>query len=64
MRADGSQRRQLTDDVADDWIVQPFWSPDGAQILYQWGARGAYYVVGLDGGEPQKLFGEPSVVSP
>jgi Tol biopolymer transport system component len=62
MRADGSQRRQLTDDIADDWIVLPFWSPDGTQILYQRGRRGVYYVVGLDGAEPRKLFGAPSVV--
>lgn len=64
MRADGSQRRQLTDEGTDDWLVQPFWSPDGTQILYQRGRRGAYYVVGLDGAEPRKLFGDPSVVSP
>lgn len=59
MRTDGTERRQLTDDSDEDWTTEPVWSPDGQQILYQRGVRGSYYVVGLDGGDPEKLFEGP-----
>jgi Tol biopolymer transport system component len=60
MNADGSDRRQLTDDADEDWMVQPFWSPDGSLVLYQHGVRGEYWVVPVGGGAARLLFGGPS----
>ena len=60
MNADGSGRRQLTNDAIEDWVTSPAWTPDGNYILYQRGNQGPYYVVGVMGEEPALIFSAPA----
>ncbi len=58
MNADGGNVRQLTDGGACDGA--PYWSPDGAQIVYSSDAecnaeRREIYVISAEGGTPRNL---------
>jgi len=57
MNADGTEQRQLTDEVATD--DEPLWSPDGRWIAYSsegWpNERARLWVVGLDDSPPQEV---------
>jgi Tol biopolymer transport system component len=59
MRADGSERSQLTADHALDY--DPSWSPDGTKIAYSSDAGGAraIWVVASKGGAPKRLTTGP-----
>jgi Tol biopolymer transport system component len=64
MRADGTERSQLTDDGAVDY--DPAWSPDGRKIAYSSDAgigRGIW-VVASSGGTPQRLTTGPDDATP
>ena len=55
-RADGSERRNLTNDPANDW--GPDWSPDGSTIAFnsdRGGGRLRGYLVDPDGGNLRQL---------
>ena len=55
MNADGSEQRNLTDNMASEW--QPVWSPDGSRIAFIRGANGKsdIYVMNADGSGQVRL---------
>jgi TolB protein len=55
MQADGSDIRRLTD---GNFNINPSWSPDGKQILFQSDREGGQqqiFVVPSEGGEPRRI---------
>lgn len=53
MNADGTGTRRITRSKKDD--VKPSFSPDDTRLVFSRGAPGDLYVVGLDGGEPERV---------
>ena len=56
-KLDGSQRLQLS--YPPLWATEPFWSPDGTQVLfsaYSQGHQSKIYTVSSDGGTPRELL--------
>jgi Tol biopolymer transport system component/predicted Ser/Thr protein kinase len=60
MRKDGSELRQLTTNVAHDWVGS--WSPDGKKIVFQSLRSGNrdFYVMPVSGGAVTQLTNHPS----
>ena len=60
-RADGTDRRQLTDDVHNDRL--PRWSPDGRRIAFYSDRSGSYQIwtVGPDGSDLRQLTDDPNL---
>ncbi|UCH66420.1 MAG: PD40 domain-containing protein, partial [Ignavibacterium sp.] len=60
MRKDGSELRQLTTNVAHDWVGS--WSPDGKKIVFQSLRSGNrdFYVIPVSGGAVTTLTNHPA----
>jgi DNA-binding winged helix-turn-helix (wHTH) protein/dipeptidyl aminopeptidase/acylaminoacyl peptidase len=56
-RPDGSERLQLT--YPPMQVYYPFISPDGKRVVYG-NAKGEIYVIGMDGGPPQRIVEKDS----
>jgi Tol biopolymer transport system component len=59
MNVDGSARKQLTNDLAQD--LGPTWAPDGGSLLFHWvgtatGSPTMLVVIGADGGGRRELL--------
>jgi eukaryotic-like serine/threonine-protein kinase len=59
-RADGTERKQLTYPPME--VGFPFISPDGTKIVFATAKR-EIYLVGVDGGQPQKIKGNSTVAT-
>ena len=62
MNADGSNRRQITDNRSSD--IGPCWSPDGSKIAFSHNVDGKWndeiYVMNADGTHPTRLTDHPA----